>query len=131
MIFSFHMHLRYQIMYEKIDFLEFDQLCKKNWTTYSAKQSVTAFFWNIIACFLNVYLSMTSINSFNIPDKKRVLKSTLNSENVSVQYLIACQLTAAVAQLVWEFAPQAKDWVFESKPWQTYVVKTGSDNFTA
>ena len=74
---------------------------------------------------------MTSINSFNISDKKRVLKSTLNSENVSVQYLIACQLTAAVAQLVWEFAPQAKDWVFESKPWQTYVVKTGSDNFTA
>ena len=39
--------------------------------------------------------------------------------------------TAAVSQWVRTFAPQAEGWVFESKPRQTYVVKTGSDSSTS
>ena len=37
----------------------------------------------------------------------------------------------AVAQWVKAFAPQAEGWVFESQPWQTQVVKTGSKSSTA
>ena len=44
----------------------------------------------------------------------------------------SCQLpTAAVAQWVRAFAPQAEGWVFESKLQQTVVVKTRSDSSTA
>ena len=38
---------------------------------------------------------------------------------------------AVVAKLARAFAPQAEGWVFESQPWQTLVVKTGSDRSTA
>ena len=37
---------------------------------------------------------------------------------------------AAVAQWIRALAPQAEGWVFESRPRQTYVVKTGSDSST-
>ena len=37
----------------------------------------------------------------------------------------------AVAHRIRAFAMQAESWVFKSQPWQTYVVKTGSDSSTA
>ena len=40
-------------------------------------------------------------------------------------------LSYRVAQLVREFALQVDEWVFESQPLQTLVVKTGSDSYTA
>ena len=39
--------------------------------------------------------------------------------------------TAAVAQWVRAFAPQAEGWMFESQPQQTIVVKTSCDSSTA
>ena len=39
--------------------------------------------------------------------------------------------TAAVAQWVRALAPLTEGWVFEYQPRQIYVVKTGSDSFTA
>ena len=39
--------------------------------------------------------------------------------------------TAAMAQWIRVLALQAEGWVFESQPRQAYVVKTGSDSFTA
>ena len=38
---------------------------------------------------------------------------------------------AAVAQWGKAWAPQAKGWVYDSQPWQTKVVKTGSGSSTA
>ena len=40
-------------------------------------------------------------------------------------------ICAAVAQWVRALAPQAEEWVFESQPRQSYVVKTGSDSSTS
>ena len=40
-------------------------------------------------------------------------------------------LTTAVVQWARAFAFQAEDWVFESQPQKTKVVKTGSDSSTA
>ena len=40
-------------------------------------------------------------------------------------------VSAAVAQWVRAFAPQAEGWVFEFQPRQTHVIKTGSDSSTA
>ena len=40
-------------------------------------------------------------------------------------------LAAWVAQRVKAFTSQEEDWLFESHPRQTYVVKTGSDISTA
>ena len=44
---------------------------------------------------------------------------------IDISELLIC---AAVAQCVRAFAPQAEEWVFESQPRQSYVVKTGSDS---
>ena len=45
--------------------------------------------------------------------------------------ILPTDMTAAVAQWVSVFAPQASGWVFKSQPRQTLVVKTGSDSSTA
>ena len=42
--------------------------------------------------------------------------------------ILPSDMTAAVAQSVSVFAPQATGWVFKSQPRQTLVVKTGSDS---
>ena len=41
------------------------------------------------------------------------------------------KITAAMAQWVRAFVPQAEGWVFESQPRQNLVVKTGRDSFNA
>ena len=58
----------------------------------------------------------------------------MQHENVDLQHnlsRILTDLTAAVAQSVRAFAPQAEGWVFESQTRQTQAVKTGSDSYTA
>ena len=46
-------------------------------------------------------------------------------------YIYSIATTAAVAQWVRAYSPQVEDWVFEYKPRQIKVVKTGSDSPTA
>ena len=58
----------------------------------------------------------------------------MQHENVDLQHnlsRILTDLTAAVAQSVRAFAPQAEGWMFESQTRQTQAVKTGSDSYTA
>ena len=68
----------------------------------------------------------------------------IKKKNVSVNFLTIKNTTcigilvmfqrhhaAAVAQWVRAFALQAKGWVFQSQPWKTEVIKTGSDLSTA
>ena len=49
---------------------------------------------------------------------------------IVVKDLATTTSAAAVAQWVRAFTPQAEDWVFESQPRRTHVVKTGSDSST-
>ena len=53
------------------------------------------------------------------------------SFGTDIYILTNVAVTAAVAQWVRVFAPQAEGWVFESQQRQTQVVKTGSDSSTA
>ena len=50
------------------------------------------------------------------------------SFGTDIYILTNVAVTAAVAQWVRVFAPQAEGWVFESQQRQTQVVKTGSDS---
>ena len=48
-----------------------------------------------------------------------------------ITYIHVPTFTAALAQSIRAFALHAEGMVFVSQPRQTYVVKTGSDSFTA
>ena len=82
-------------------------------------------FWQL--CFiingLDSYILLKSIVQLN------------SSKSINIKHSIFCFISipgmAAVVQLVRAFAFEAQGWVFESQPWQTQVIKTGSDNFTA
>ena len=63
-----------------------------------------------------------------------IAKIALNYDKINLSgmyYIYSIATTAAVAQWVRAYSPQVEDWVFEYKPRQIKVVKTGSDSSTA